>query len=305
VSKPLVSVVMPVYNAGRYLYQAVQSVFAQTLDDWELIMVDDASTDESWTLMESVNDTRVKIARNTVNMKQSFTQNRGVDMAEGKYIARMDADDISLPGRLEKQVYALECDTRVDVLGCGTIRVSQDAKTIFEVRRPPTSHSEICRWGWLQFPITHGAMVGKTSWFRRWKADPRVRVAQDFELLYRSHTDSVFGNIKDLLYVYRDAGFTRTLRQKNAGVYYKAYGLCKNGLRFGLIGKTLLGLLSLAPRPPLYALNAFRGHKGGIVRVQGVGNVDPDENLVIRDALARVLATDVPIRKKMHRTNEC
>lgn len=92
-STPLVSVVMPVYNGGEYLEPAVASIFAQTFSDWELIAVDDASTDGSWEYLERIDDPRVRIARNERNMKLSYTVNRGVDMAQTDSGTQDDRDD--------------------------------------------------------------------------------------------------------------------------------------------------------------------------------------------------------------------
>lgn len=115
---PLVSVVMPVYNGEKYLREAVDSILSQTLTDFEFIIVDDASTDSTREIIASYNDSRIVYVKNEENLKISATLNRGIALAQGKYIARMDCDDISLPDRLEKQIAFLESHAEVALLGC-------------------------------------------------------------------------------------------------------------------------------------------------------------------------------------------
>src|ERR1700734_3980538 len=105
---PSVSVIMSVYNGERFLRNAIDSVLRQTLADWELIVVDDASTDSTPDVLATYRDSRIRILRNDTNSKQAVCSNRGLAVATGRYIARLDADDISLPSRLAKQIGYLE-----------------------------------------------------------------------------------------------------------------------------------------------------------------------------------------------------
>lgn len=124
---PLVSVVLPVYNSEKYLLEAVESILKQTFGDFELIIVDDGSTDNSANILDNIEDPRIIRLRNEKNSGLVVSLNRGIGIASGKYIARMDADDISLPNRLEKQVKYLEAHLEVGVLGTGILtRVEVD-----------------------------------------------------------------------------------------------------------------------------------------------------------------------------------
>lgn len=287
---PLISIVMPVYNAMPYLEQAIASILAQTVSDWELVAVDDASTDGSWEYLSSVQDSRLILLRNDKNMKQSFTQNRGIDVARGKYVARMDADDLSVPVRLERQLEALEADSGIDVLGSGMFLVTKQMDLI-AVRRPPTMHREICRWAALDFPLTHGAMMGKREWFCRWRADPSIRLAQDFELLFRAHRQSVFANVAEPLYIYRLGGVTGTFRQKCALAYYNCKGLVKNGFRMKMPFTTLFGLASNLPRPLLYAVKSCLKIKRGVTPGWHVAGEDAAS---FEESLRQIGRTAVP-----------
>ena len=116
---PLISVIMPVYNGEKYLNKAVESILGQTFTDFELIVVDDGSTDGSAAILESFcqNDTRVIVQKHSQNKGIPAALNAGLALARGRYIARMDADDICLPERFEKQAAFLEKHPEIDVLG--------------------------------------------------------------------------------------------------------------------------------------------------------------------------------------------
>jgi len=118
---PLVSVLMPVYNGEKYLKEAIESVLHQTYTNFEFIIVNDGSTDVSEQIILSYSDDRIVYLKNTYNLKLIQTLNLGFSKAKGKYIARMDADDISLPMRLEKQVEFLEKNPDIGVLGTGVL----------------------------------------------------------------------------------------------------------------------------------------------------------------------------------------
>lgn len=117
-SSPKVSVIMPVYNGQDYLSQAIESILDQTFTDFEFIIIDDGSTDNSFKIIKSYNDPRIVLIRNETNLKLIASLNKGLNLAKGKYIARMDADDISLPERLARQVEFMDEHPNIGV--CGT-----------------------------------------------------------------------------------------------------------------------------------------------------------------------------------------
>ena len=116
---PVVSVIMPVYNSERFVSQAIQSILNQTYRDFELIIIDDGSSDNSWEIVKffQKRDSRIKAIRQSNNRGVAATSNHGLELAAGNYIARMDADDICLPDRLEKQVHFLESHFATGILG--------------------------------------------------------------------------------------------------------------------------------------------------------------------------------------------
>lgn len=116
---PLVTVLMPVYNAGSFLIEAVESVLSQTYQNFEFLIIDDGSTDESPALLETFNDQRIRIIHHDKNRKLIATLNHGLQLSKGKYIVRMDSDDISLPERIARQVDFMEAHPEVGLSGTG------------------------------------------------------------------------------------------------------------------------------------------------------------------------------------------
>lgn len=117
-SSPLVSVLMPAYNAGRYVGQSIESVLSQTLEDLELIIVDDGSTDESIAIARSYRDRRIRIVHHERNLGLAAARNTCLNSASGEYVAWLDADDRCHPDRLEAQVGKLEREPEIGL--CGT-----------------------------------------------------------------------------------------------------------------------------------------------------------------------------------------
>jgi glycosyltransferase involved in cell wall biosynthesis len=295
---PAVSIVMPVYNASAFLHQAIQSVFAQTFTDWELVIVDDASTDGSFEYLQRISDARVRLVRNERKLGHPATVNRGNDLARCKWIARMDADDIILPMRIEKQVQALEADPEIDALGCGTFMTNVSLKPIV-VQRFVTTSNEIKRTPTLFFPIVYASLVGKAAWWKRWRLDPKALEQTSFDLFFRSHRETVFCNISDPLYVYRFAGNTRSVKKLTVNVCYRARTLLLHGFSMGMPFQTILGLALLVPRPPLYVVKAALGSSTPILRARGQSTDICEADLdLLRAGLAKIADTEVPLERQ-------
>ena len=115
--KPLVSVLMPVYNAEKYLAASIGSILAQTYGDFELLICDDASTDGSLEIVRSFDDTRMTLLTNRENLGNAATRNRLIEHASGEYVAVLDADDTAEPDRLARQVDFLERNPEIGLCG--------------------------------------------------------------------------------------------------------------------------------------------------------------------------------------------
>ena len=113
----LISIILPAYNAEKYLKEAIDSILAQTYTNFELIVINDGSTDKTEEIILSYQDSRIRYIKNEKNLKLIRTLNKGIGLAKGKYIARMDADDISLPHRLKEEVEFMEAHPNIGEIG--------------------------------------------------------------------------------------------------------------------------------------------------------------------------------------------
>jgi glycosyltransferase involved in cell wall biosynthesis len=125
---PLVSVLLAAHDDASFLAEAIDSILRQTLDDFELVIVDDASTDGTATLLDTVDDKRLRVVRNEEQAGLAASLNRGLDVAEGRYVARLDADDVALPERLERQVERIRAEPRCAVVGSAVVDLDEDGR---------------------------------------------------------------------------------------------------------------------------------------------------------------------------------
>lgn len=200
---PEVSVLMAVFNGAQTLDTAIQSIVNQTFENWELILVDDASTDDLNSVVNQFRDTRIRVIRNVTNLGLAASLNRGVAAASAPYIARMDADDICYPSRLEHQLRQLKAQPSIDVLGTSILVFQVDGEPL-GIALAPIEHAAICISKLNgSFSLFHPTWMGRADWFRRHPYDPAFSKAQDFELLLRAAPTSRYGNLPDVLLAYR------------------------------------------------------------------------------------------------------
>jgi glycosyltransferase involved in cell wall biosynthesis len=180
-NEPLVTVLMSVYNGEEYLGEAIESILNQTYKNFEFIIIDDASTDSSAAIISSYNDARIRPVANAQNMRLTASLNKGIDLARGKYIARMDADDVSLPERIEKQVAFMEQHPEVGL--CGTFLKSVGPQSEYVVAYK-TTHEEIKFKLFFETHFPHPAAMLRKSVLdeHQLKYDTINKVAQDYEL---------------------------------------------------------------------------------------------------------------------------
>src|SRR3989338_10709157 len=131
-----ISVIMSVYNGMPYLPEAVKSILNQTYKNFEFIIIDDASTDQSTKYLRFLKDKRIKLIKNSKNLGLAASLNKALKFAKGEYIARMDADDISLPKRFEKQVKFFKKHPSVDICGTWVNLIDDVGKIIGEKKYP-------------------------------------------------------------------------------------------------------------------------------------------------------------------------
>lgn len=200
---PLVTVAMPVYNAGKYLRLAVLSIVRQTFTDWELLIIDDGSTDNALQDIADIDDARIRIFRDGGNRGLAARLNEAADMARGRYLARMDQDDVSYPGRFARQIAALQNNPELDLVATRAIVIDENdqATGLFPYA---ISHEEICARPWRGFYLTHPTWMGRIEWFRKHRYTvPGPYFCEDQELLLRSYRDSRLGTLDEILFAYR------------------------------------------------------------------------------------------------------
>ena len=133
---PLVSIVLPVYNGEKYLAESLDSVLAQTYQNWELVIINDGSTDGTENLIFRLSDKRIKYLPNDGNKGIIFSLNRGLQVSNGVFIARLDADDIALPTRIEKQVEFLSENVDYNLCGSYFQTIDSNGQLLKNVRFP-------------------------------------------------------------------------------------------------------------------------------------------------------------------------
>jgi glycosyltransferase involved in cell wall biosynthesis len=201
---PEISIVMSVRNGERTLRAAMESIVGQTFTSWELIAVDDGSTDGTIDILRGYGaaDSRIRIISDGVGRGLPDRLNQSVALATGRYIARMDADDVAYPDRLERQAAFMDANPHVDLVGAAVLVFGVGGQPLGRTR-PPVSHDQIARWPEGGFPMAHPTYFGRQEWFRRFSYDRDANRAEDQMLLLRCYQESTFANLPDILLGYR------------------------------------------------------------------------------------------------------
>jgi glycosyltransferase involved in cell wall biosynthesis len=251
---PLVSVVMPVYNGGAYLRPAIESILAQSHREFELIVVDDGSSDASWDVISecAARDPRVVAVRQK-NQGRIAAQNAAIAMAKGRYLARMDHDDISEPERFREQVALLEAQG-ADICGCHWVVVDEQNKIIETVTVPLSAESFVLALS-QTVPFAHGSVMMRREFLAAhglaYRAEP-YHYADDYDLWLRMFDAGArFANVDRFLFKYRvlsDSFSHKNLvrniadaRRLSVGFIRDHFALCEKSWN-ALLGQSLSGL---------------------------------------------------------------
>ena len=204
-SAPTVSVLMTMFDAAPHLRASVESILGQTFGDFEFVIVDDGSRDDSVALIESYRDARIRLVRNERNKGQTPCLNQGLALARGAWIARQDADDISLPRRLERQIERLRRDEKLALLGCQAWLIDDGGNFtgLLDVALGPESIEWAGLW---ENPFIHTAAIFRREVVVRLGGyDENFRICQDYDLWMRVAAEHPAANLSERLVVYRHA----------------------------------------------------------------------------------------------------
>lgn len=202
--RPLVSVVMSVYNTEKYVAAALRSILEQTFTDFEVILIDDGCSDDSISIAESFNDDRVRVIhQNNHGLVYSF--NKGIRLSRGVYIARMDADDISLPSRFEKELNWLLAKPDRGLVGTFFRYIDQEtAAPLNVIQYSPTKHIDIVRMMYMVNPFGHGSvMMRKDAVIQAGGYHPEYEPSEDYDLWRRIAKEWEVGQIPEVMYFWR------------------------------------------------------------------------------------------------------
>ncbi|OQX11378.1 MAG: hypothetical protein BWK76_19220 [Desulfobulbaceae bacterium A2] len=207
---PEVTVLMPLYNGCRYVRYAIVSIIGQSYSNFEFIIIDDGSRDESVQIVRSFTDNRIVLLQNQTNMGVAATLNQGLDRARGRYIARMDADDISLPDRLALQVRFMENNSQLGISGTGIY--------CFGIGLPnkqhkPNSPEEISAFSLFENPLSHMSAIMRREMLDQHalRYNPLFSRCEDYELWSRAKKYFPLANIDNVLVRVRQHRASATL----------------------------------------------------------------------------------------------
>jgi len=200
VKDPFVSVLMPVFNGELYIREAIDSILKQTYTHFEFLIINDGSTDRTVEIIKSYNDSRIKQINNKENIGLTKSLNIGLKLAKGKYIARMDADDISSPLRLEKQIQFLEHNTHVGLVGSWFKIIDKDV-TVKTLSDPEEIHVQLL----FKNPIAHPTTMYRKKLLTDYNLsyNTAFNTSQDNDLWYRFSKVTKLCNLPEVLVYYR------------------------------------------------------------------------------------------------------
>lgn len=263
---PLVSVVMPVYNAGLYLTEAIESILAQTYNNFEFIIIDDASTDNSWAILTcyAKQYPQIKIIKSKVNIKQAKAVTKAMKLAKGEFIARMDADDIAFPHRLEMQVKYLLRHKQTVAVGGQCVLIDKDGNVTGE-KRFPTKFTDIYPYSFKFCPvqqpsvmIAHKRLPKNFAYYNHDMAP-----VEDAELIFKLFQHGKVENLPYYLLMYRIHGensslknfkksFLFTLISRIRAIYKYGYRPTVSGVIFTFAQATTVFLLPQTVTKAIY-----------------------------------------------------
>jgi glycosyltransferase involved in cell wall biosynthesis len=264
--KPLVSVLMTTYNGSRFIRETIESILSQTFSNFEFLIIDDCSSDETAAIVEQYDDRRIRLIRNQSNLGIPRSRNLGIEQAAGTYMAVTDHDDISAPDRLTRQVAFLEAHPDVVLLGTGSNLLS-DRRLMVE---SSWSGSHVLRWKLLTAsPFPHSSACFRLSTIRRHGLRYRVDVscADDHDLFYRLSRVGEIECLPEPLVTWRAHGGNASLVMKSKNdasakrvlddIYHELFGEPVSERKVELALRVLMHRETIPDKPTLIEVGTF------------------------------------------------
>ncbi|MDP8306115.1 MAG: glycosyltransferase family A protein [Candidatus Chlorobium antarcticum] len=199
---PKVTVLMPVHNGQQHLREAIESILKQSFTDFEFLIIDDGSTDGSTAIVKTYNEPRIRLIANTENQGTVHVLNQGIQEAKGEYIARMDADDISLPQRLEKQVRFMDSRPDIGISGAG-MRLIKKGK-LKNTRTQPEQDKELKITLLFNTCFFHPTVIIRTALAKKHPYPDNLVYTQDYNYWTKLAPLTRFANLKETLLYFRE-----------------------------------------------------------------------------------------------------
>ena len=263
---------MTAYNAAEFVLQAVESIQNQTYPNWELIIVNDGSTDETGKILTKLarNDKRIVLLNCRKNRGASVASNRGLSKARGQFVARMDSDDIAMPHRLAKQVRFLQVYPEVIVVGGQCELIDREGNSI-GMKNFPTKHDDIYGALYQYNPIQHPSMMINTKLLGKHKITyhTEVLLAHDLEILFKLSQYGKLANLDSVILKYRIHSDSLSLKQPKKTFKHTlivrelarekyGYAASKKGLFVHALQKMLMYILPSFVVYPLFRMIRMR-----------------------------------------------
>lgn len=212
-----ISILMPAYNTGRYIAAAVRSVLNQSYKNFEFIIIDDGSTDDTEKIINGFHDERI-VYKRTEHKGTSAALNYGIELCRHEWIARIDADDLNTPDRLERQIQYLKENTEIDILSSWSVYFKDPHKILFLLKEP-TGHNEIYKYLDIHNPINQSAMIFRKSILAENRFNESLDSNEDYELLHRVRDSVRFANLTEFLVYTRLREDSRTFSGNRGNLF--------------------------------------------------------------------------------------
>lgn len=216
---PTISIIMPAYNAGKYLRACLDSILSQDYTSYEVVILNDGSTDNTLEVAElyAKHDARIQVYSNSTNKGISYTLNKAIGLARGKYICRMDADDVMTPSRLQSQIKFLQ-DNSDHILVGGQVSLVDAEGNFSAIKNFPLDHNSIYPLLYTAMPVQHGTLMINRGLLPKdfvWYEDG-MNTAEEVELLFKLLNYGKFANLNEVMIEYRqhDTSLTHTITKE-------------------------------------------------------------------------------------------